>query len=117
MSKFDTMYGVIYVTPEGCFHIERDYKDYDESYMWNYMSDNGKMPHQFTKEEMISLLMNPKQYPRFPEEYTGTWEVYALEPIQVETPDITNLVNTKKIKDAMDKLTDEELTLLGLQRI
>ncbi|QIG70469.1 hypothetical protein PP744_gp006 [Rhizobium phage RHph_N38] len=116
MSKFATMYGVIFVTPDGCFHIERDLKDYDEAYHWNFMNEPEE-PHPFDKDEMISLLINPEQYPRFPKEYTGTWEVYAFEPKRVETPDITNLVNTKKIKDAMDKLTDEELTLLGLKRI
>lgn len=113
MTKYQDFYAVTYVTNYKTYHIERDPRDYEEAYHWDEMIGSEE-PYLLTQQGVIDLLKRPTSFRDFPEEMAGVFNVFKFECVSVPTPDITAAVIASKKADALAKLTQEEIEILGI---
>jgi hypothetical protein len=107
------MYTIVFTTEQDSYHIERDPKDYDETYQWNFMSSE-ETPHAMPYQEILEILKRPSKYVGFPE-VTGVFHVYKLDAEEIPISGVTDDMQKIKRDVALSKLTEEEIQLLGIK--
>jgi hypothetical protein len=72
-------------------------------------------PYGVIYEEIINTIRKPTSYNYFPVELTGVFHVYSLEAKEVPIALVVDDMRKVQREQALAKLTDEEIQLLGIK--